>query len=36
MIRDLLYESINLVTKEYEEKIKDKIDDEVNKRSLKN
>lgn len=32
MIRDLLYESINLVTKEFEEKIKDKIDDEVNKK----
>ena len=34
MIRDLLYESINLVTKEYEEKIKDKIDDEVNKKII--
>lgn len=31
MIRDLVYESINLVTKEFEEKIKDKIDEEVNK-----
>ena len=34
MIRDLLYESINLVTKEFEEKIKDKIDDEVNKKII--
>ena len=31
MVRDLVYESINLVTREFEEKIKDKIDDEVNK-----
>jgi len=29
MIRDLVYESINLVTKEFEDKIKDKLDDEV-------
>ncbi len=34
MIRDLVYESINLVTKEFEEKIKDKIDDEVNKQII--
>ncbi|RXK01073.1 HslU--HslV peptidase ATPase subunit [Arcobacter sp. CECT 8986] len=34
MIRDLVYESINLVTKEYEEKISDKIDDEVNKQII--
>ncbi|MBP7770138.1 MAG: ATP-dependent protease ATPase subunit HslU [Aliarcobacter sp.] len=34
MIRDLVYESINLVTKEFEEKIKDKIDDEVNKKII--
>ncbi|RBQ30876.1 HslU--HslV peptidase ATPase subunit [Arcobacter sp. FW59] len=32
MVRDLVYESIALVTKEYEEKIKDKIDSEVTKR----
>ena len=32
MIRDLVYESISLVTREYEEKIKDKIDEEVNKK----
>lgn len=31
MIRDLVYESINLVTREFEEKIKDKIDEEINK-----
>jgi ATP-dependent HslUV protease ATP-binding subunit HslU len=31
MIRDLVYESINLVTKEYEEKIEDQITNEVNK-----
>ncbi len=34
MIRDLVYEGINLVTKEFEEKIKDKIDEEVNKRII--
>lgn len=31
MIRDLVFESINLVTREFEEKIKDKIDEEINK-----
>ncbi|OCL82386.1 ATP-dependent protease ATPase subunit HslU [Arcobacter porcinus] len=34
MIRDLVYEGINLVTKEYEDKIKDKIDDEVIKKII--
>ena len=34
MIRDLVYESINLVTKEVEEKIKDKIEDEVLKKII--
>ena len=34
MIRDLVYESINLVTREFEEKIKDKIDDEVLKKII--
>ena len=34
MIRDLVYESINLVTKEYEEKIKDKLDDEINRQII--
>ncbi|EFU69471.1 ATP-dependent protease ATPase subunit HslU [Aliarcobacter butzleri] len=34
MIRDLVYEGINLVTREFEEKIKDKIDDEVNKKII--
>ncbi|OCL86342.1 ATP-dependent protease ATPase subunit HslU [Aliarcobacter thereius] len=34
MIRDLVYEGINLVTKEYEDKIKDKIDDEVTKKII--
>ena len=34
MIRDLVYESINLVTKEFENKIKDKIDDEINKQII--
>ena len=34
MIRDLVYEGINLVTREFEEKIKDKIDDEVNRRII--
>ena len=34
MIRDLVYEGINLVTKEFEEKIKDKIEGEVNRRII--
>ncbi|WP_320034267.1 ATP-dependent protease ATPase subunit HslU [Halarcobacter sp.] len=34
MIRDLVFESINLVTREFEEKIKDKIDDEINKQII--
>lgn len=34
MVRDLLYEGINLVTKEYEEKIKDKIDEEVTRKII--
>ena len=34
MIRDLVYESINLVTREFEEKIKDKLDDEINKQII--
>lgn len=34
MVRDLVYESINLVTKEFEEKIKDKIDEEINKQII--
>ena len=34
MIRDLVYEGINLVTREFEEKIKDKIGDEVNKKII--
>lgn len=34
MIRDLVYESINLVTKEFEEKIVDKIDEEVNRQII--
>ncbi len=34
MIRDLVYESINLVTKEFENKIKDKIDEEINKQII--
>lgn len=34
MVRDLVYEGINLVTKEFEEKIKDKIDDEVNRKII--
>lgn len=34
MIRDLVFESIALVTKEYEDTIKDKIDDEVNKKII--
>lgn len=32
MIRDLVYEGINLVTREYEDKIKDKIDEEVTRK----
>jgi len=34
MIRDLVYESINIVTREYEDKIKDKIEAEVHKRII--
>ncbi|MGB6329020.1 MAG: HslU--HslV peptidase ATPase subunit [Halarcobacter sp.] len=34
MIRDLVYESIKLVTREYEEKIKDKLDDEINRQII--
>ena len=34
MVRDLVYEGINLVSKEFEEKIKDKIDDEVNRKII--
>lgn len=34
MVRDLVYEGVNLVTKEFQEKIKDKIDDEVNKKII--
>ena len=34
MIRDLVYEGINLVTKEFAEKIKDKIEGEVNRRII--
>lgn len=34
MVRDLVYESISLVTKEYESKIADKIDDEVNRKII--
>jgi ATP-dependent HslUV protease ATP-binding subunit HslU len=34
MIRDLVYESINLVTKEFEYKIKDKIGDEINRQII--
>ncbi|WP_072680793.1 ATP-dependent protease ATPase subunit HslU [Arcobacter sp. LA11] len=34
MIRDLVYESINLVTKEYENKIKDKLEEEINKQII--
>ncbi|QKF82286.1 ATP-dependent protease ATPase subunit HslU [Halarcobacter ebronensis] len=34
MIRDLVYESINLVTREFEDKIKDKIDGEVNRQII--
>ena len=34
MIRDLVYESINIVTREYEDKIKDKIEAEVHKKII--
>jgi len=34
MVRDLVYESINLVTKEYENKIKDKLQEEINKQII--
>jgi len=34
MIRDLVFESINLVTHEFEDKIKDKIDDEINRQII--
>ena len=34
MIRDLVYESINIVTREYEDKIKDKIQAEVHKKII--
>ena len=34
MVRDLVYESINLVTREFEDKIKDKIEEEVNKKII--
>lgn len=34
MIRDLVYEGINLVTREFEDKIKDKIDEEVTKKII--
>ncbi|AXH12509.1 HslU--HslV peptidase ATPase subunit [Halarcobacter bivalviorum] len=34
MIRDLVFESVNLVTKEFEEKIKDKIDEEINRKII--
>ena len=34
MVRDLVYESINLVTKEFEEKIKDKLVDEINRQII--
>ena len=34
MIRDLVYESINIVSREYEDKIKDKIQDEVYKKII--
>ena len=34
MVRDLVYESINLVTKEFEEKIKDKLEDEINRQII--
>jgi ATP-dependent HslUV protease ATP-binding subunit HslU len=34
MIRDLVFESINIVTREFEDKIKDKIDEEVHKKII--
>jgi len=34
MIRDLVYESINIVTKEFQDKIKDKIAEEVNRKII--
>jgi len=34
MIRDLVYESINIVSREYEDKIKDKIEGEVHKKII--
>jgi len=34
MIRDLVYESINIVTREYEDKIKDKIEGEVHRKII--
>jgi len=34
MIRDLVFESINIVTREYEDKIKDKIEAEVHKKII--
>ncbi len=34
MIRDLVFESINLVTKEFKHKIKDKITDEINRQII--
>ncbi|WP_321311316.1 ATP-dependent protease ATPase subunit HslU [Halarcobacter sp.] len=34
MIRDLVFESINLVTREFEEKIKDKIGEEINRQII--
>ncbi|MFA9374144.1 MAG: ATP-dependent protease ATPase subunit HslU [Poseidonibacter sp.] len=34
MIRDLVYESINIVTADYEEKIKEKIEDEVHRQII--
>ena len=34
MVRDLVYESVNIVTKEFEEKIKEKIDEEVNRKII--
>ncbi len=34
MIRDLVYESINLVTREFEDSIKDKIEEEINKQII--
>ncbi len=34
MVRDLVYESVSLVTKEFEENIKDKIEDEVTRKII--